>query len=278
MKSVHPISIIREENREKFSKEDLLVVEEPLEIRVGYGKIEERQQKSVSVTMRTPGHDFELALGFLFTEGIIDKIDDVVSIDYCADAGKQEERENIVRVELNEGVSPNISTLDRNFYMTSSCGVCGKSSIDSVKVNCTPITNGNVQVPSEVIQSLLTNFSKKQTVFEYTGGLHACALFDLQGEIFGLREDVGRHNALDKIIGASLIKKELPLQNNILVLSGRAGFELIQKAGRASIPIVAAVGAPTSLSVELANDLNITLIGFLRNTSFNIYSGQQRVN
>jgi FdhD protein len=258
------------------SKPDLLAIEEPLEIRIGFGAVTDRQQKSLSVTMRTPGHDFELASGFLFTEGIIQDFDRIESIKYCEDVGKQEEKENVVRVELKPEVRIDFEKLQRHFYTSSSCGVCGKSSIDSVKVNCSTIQSG-LKVSAEVIHSLSDKLRKGQSVFEHTGGLHASALFDSAGNNIILREDVGRHNALDKVIGAMLFKSEVLLSTHILLVSGRASFELVQKAAVAGIPILAAVGAPSSLAVQLANDIGMTLLGFVRDKRFNIYCGDFRI-
>lgn len=262
-------------NRELVS--DLVATEEPLEIRIGYGQLTERQQKSLSVTMRTPGHDFELALGFLFTEGVIQSLDQVESIKYCEDVGRAEERENVVRVELKPEVIIDFEKLQRNFYTTSSCGVCGKSSIDAVKVNCTAIFV-NERINAELIHTLPEKLREAQRVFEHTGGLHASGLFNLTGELILLREDVGRHNALDKVVGAMLLKNELPLSNYMLLVSGRTSFELVQKAALAGIPLLAAVGAPSSLAVNLAEDCGMTLIGFIRDGKFNIYSGKERID
>jgi FdhD protein len=258
------------------SKPDLLAIEEPLEIRIGFGAVTDRQQKSLSVTMRTPGHDFELASGFLFTEGIIQDFDQIESIKYCEDVGKQEEKENVVRVELKPEVRIDFEKLQRHFYISSSCGVCGKSSIDSVKISCSTVQS-ELKVSSEVIHSLSNKLRKGQSVFEHTGGLHASALFDSAGNNIILREDVGRHNALDKVIGAMLFKSEVPLSKYILLVSGRASFELVQKAAVAGIPVLAAVGAPSSLAVQLANDIGITLLGFVRDKRFNIYCGDFRI-
>lgn len=258
------------------SKPDLLAIEEPLEIRVGFGSLGDRQQRNVSVTMRTPGHDFELACGFLFTEGIIQNFSQIESVKYCEDGSKQEQKENIVRVELRPEVKIDFEKLQRHFYTTSSCGVCGKTSIDAVKVNCEPISD-SFRISSDLIHSLPDKLRKAQHVFEYTGGLHASALFDADGNLILLREDVGRHNALDKIVGATLFKTELPISNYILLVSGRASFELVQKAAVAGIPVLAAVGAPSSLAVQLANDVNMTLLGFVRDQRFNIYCGEQRI-
>ncbi len=258
------------------SKSDLLAIEEPLEIRIGFGTMGDRQQKSLSVTMRTPGHDFELASGFLFTEGIIQTFDQIESIKYCEDGGKQGEKENIVRVELKPEVKIDFEKLQRHFYTSSSCGVCGKSSIDSVRVVCKRLAD-HFTISALVIHQLPDILRKAQHVFEYTGGLHAVGLFNAKGELIVLREDVGRHNALDEVIGAMLIKNEVPLSTYIIFVSGRASFELIQKAAVAGIPVLAAVGAPSSLAVQLAKDVGMTLLGFVRDKRFNIYCGDERV-
>jgi FdhD protein len=258
------------------NKDDLLAIEEPLEIRLGYGTANQREQKSLSVTMRTPGHDYELAAGFLFTEGIVQSFSQIESIKYCVDTGKQEEKDNVVRVELKPDVIIDFEKLQRHFYTSSSCGVCGKSSIDSVKQQC-QLIQSDLKVSEKTIHSLPDKLREAQLVFEHTGGLHASALFDAQGEMILLREDVGRHNALDKVIGAMLFKNEISLSNYILLVSGRASFELVQKAALAGIPVLAAVGAPSSLAVELAREAGMTLIGFLREQRFNIYTGEQWV-
>jgi FdhD protein len=277
--SVSPVRIKKINDSDILYADDLLAAEEPLEIRLGFGAVNERQQKNVSVTMRTPGNDFELALGFLFTEGIINKYHDVKSIRHCTDLNSIENKENIVRVELNEDVLPVLKKLERNFYVSSSCGVCGKSSIDAVRIVCDQqISEDNLTLDAEIILSLPGQLRNQQNVFAHTGGLHASALFDQKGELILIREDIGRHNALDKLIGASLASGIIPLSKHILLLSGRASFELIQKAVMAGINIVAAVGAPSSLAVKLAKEFNVTLIGFLRNERFNIYSGEERIN
>ena len=254
--------------------DDMLAVEEPLEIRIGFTDGGKRMQKSISVTMRTPGHDFELATGFLFTEGIIENADDIISIKHCNGLN-----ENLVRVELKENVQVALNKLERNFYTTSSCGVCGKSSIEAVKTVCRlPGTvSETIIIEAEVICALPAILRRHQDVFDFTGGLHGCGLFDISGKLVVSREDVGRHNALDKLIGASLNQLMFPMDRYILLLSGRASFELIQKAWMAGIKIIAAVGAPSSLAVQLAEEAGITLIGFLRNKTFNIYSGAQRL-
>ncbi len=274
--SVTNITIKKVSAASTEEKPDLVVVEEPLEIRIGYGPTGDRQQTRLAVTMRTPGNDFELTLGFLFTEGILSSYNQVESIKYCLDGGKVEEQDNVVRVELIPEANFDQSKLNRNFYVSSSCGVCGKSSIDSVFTKCDFI-NDEFTVSTELLNSLTKKTRDAQLVFEHTGGIHASALFDLNGNLKMLREDVGRHNALDKIIGASLLKGEVPMMNTILLLSGRASFELIQKAAMAGIPFVMAVGSPSSLAVDLATKTNMTLLGFVRDQRFNIYSGEHRI-
>lgn len=259
-------------------KPDLLAVEEPLEIRLGFGPADQREQKSISVTMRTPGHDFELAAGFLFTEGLLTDLQQIKTIRYCVDAGRQEEVENIVRVELEASVVPELDKLERHFYTTSSCGVCGKTSIDAVETtSCFQLQAGVPQFPKKVIPLLPDTLRQQQNVFEHTGGLHAAALFNPAGEMELLREDVGRHNAVDKLVGAAFAQQKLPLQDQLLLVSGRASFELVQKAIMAGIPALAAVGAPSSLAVDLAKSAGMTLMGFVRQGTFNVYCGEERL-
>ncbi|MFM9028964.1 MAG: formate dehydrogenase accessory sulfurtransferase FdhD [Bacteroidota bacterium] len=257
---------------------DLLASEEPMEIRLELGDEKNRTMKSLAVTMRTPGNDFELAIGFLFTEGIIKGYSDILHVRHCTDGGKKEEVENIVIVSLRPGIDPHIDSVSRNFYTTSSCGICGKSSIDSVKVHCNPILgNDDWKVSSETLISLPDSLRTQQQVFAYTGGIHACALFSLEGSLKLLREDVGRHNALDKLIGACVASDRIPIGRSILLLSGRASFELLQKAAMAGIRFVAAVGAPSGLAVKIAKEFDITLLGFVRNRRFNVYHGEHRI-
>jgi FdhD protein len=276
--SVSNVNITRITDNQSEQTEDLLAVEDPMEIRLGFGPMEARQQKSVSVTMRTPGNDFELALGFLFTEGIIQYPTDVYKIQYCTELNTQENLENIVRVELNPNLDIDLSKLQRNFYTTSSCGVCGKESIEAIKTNCmVQHLDLTLQITPQTITQLPDKLRAQQSVFEYTGGIHACALFDAAGNILLLREDVGRHNALDKLIGAAMHASIIKLNETVLLLSGRASFELLQKAAMAGIPVVCAVGAPSSLAVQTAVSFNITLVGFLRNQRFNIYACPERI-
>lgn len=253
--------------------EDMLAVEEPLEIRIIYGDENNRQTKNISVTMCTPGNNEELAVGFLFTEGIIQSKGDVLKCHSLNVSGN-----NSITIELKPGISFDPKKIERHFYTSSSCGVCGKSSIDAVKNIFNGIqTEDGIQIAAGMLTSLPETLRKNQEVFEHTGGLHASALFGLQGNLVLTKEDVGRHNALDKLIGASLLNGDLPLNNHVLLLSGRASFELIQKAAMAGIKLVCAVGAPSSLAVELAKETDMTLIGFLRDGRFNIYCGEKRV-
>lgn len=251
---------------------DKVAVEEPLEMQLAYSTATGRMQKNIAVTMRTPGNDEELAAGFLFTEGIIKDTAAIGEIKHHA------ADENQVLVSLQENVIPVLANAARNFYTTSSCGVCGKASIDAIRtVSMYGEEKDNISIAASVLYQLQDHLQKQQEVFEDTGGIHASALFDFNGSFIKLREDVGRHNALDKIIGTAVLKNELPLNKCILFLSGRASFELVQKAVMAGIKIIAAVGAPSSLAVEMAKETGITLIGFLRNNRFNIYSGEKRV-
>jgi len=274
--SVKYLPVVKVREDEHIESADALAIEEPLEIRLEYGPEDTRTTQNVSVTMRTPGNDAELATGFLYTEGIISKKDDIQSAEHCFIACA-ENKENVIRVSLKEGVVPNLNNAERNFYTTSSCGVCGKASINAIRTVSAFEDRGDQNtVPASVLYQLPELLSHHQHIFTATGGLHASALFDLSGGLLLTREDVGRHNALDKLIGAALDEGLLPLNKHILLLSGRASFELVQKAAMAGINIVAAVGAPSSLAAQLAEEFNITLIGFLRGKRFNIYTAAHR--
>jgi FdhD protein len=257
---------------------DLVATEEPFEIRLGYSRRDgSRAEEPVSVTMRTPGHDEDLAVGFLFTEGIIRARGDVQSV-VARGQRAADGLINVVRVELTPGVPVDFKRLERNFYMTSSCGVCGKASIDAVAVQGQyDIDAVDFKMAGGALGGLPAALKVQQAVFEQTGGLHASALFDAAGTIGALREDVGRHNALDKLIGQALLRGELPLKEHGVIVSGRASFELMQKAKMAGVPLVAAVGAPSSLAVELAREFGITLVGFLKADRFNVYSRPDRI-
>ena len=258
------------------TRQDVVAVEEPLEIRVRFADGDRWRTRSVSVTMRTPGDDFELAAGFLFAEGLVSDRRDVQEISYCS--GDEQQEYNLLEVRLAPGASFDPGLLNRNFYMTSSCGVCGKASLDAIEVQgCAPVADGTLSVRADVLKALPDALRAAQPGFEKTGGIHASGLFDRDGALLGLREDVGRHNALDKLIGREFLAGRLPLADRIVLVSGRTSFELLQKATMAGVPVVAAVGAPSSLAVELARRFNVTLVGFTRTTGFNVYAGRARV-
>lgn len=260
-------------------EQDTLAIEEPLEIRLEYGPAHQRTKRSISITMRTPGHDFELAAGFLFTEGIVQEPRQIEKIRFCGANHEKDSQTNIVRVELREDVEIDIERLSRHFYTNSSCGVCGKSSIEALKTQSPFQTTSSRQssVSPEFIHRLPELLRKSQGLFDSTGGIHASAFFSLEGKLITLREDVGRHNALDKLIGHAFLERQLPLRQSVLLVSGRASFELVQKASMAGISTFAAVGAPSSLAVELAQDVGMTLVGFVRNSRFNIYAHPERI-
>ena len=249
-------------------KEDYLAAEEPLEIRVG--------DEPLSVTMRTPGHDLELAAGFLLTEGLITKREQIVSLENVVEDGEAN-RGNVVRAMLAPGSAPDFEKMRRHFFATSSCGICGKASIDAVRARTLEPPNPDFRLDAEVLLQLPDALRASQAVFGRTGGLHAAALFDAKGGPMVLREDIGRHNAVDKVIGWALLEHRVPLSEFVLLVSGRGGFEIVQKAIVAGLPIVASVSAPSSLAVQLARELRLTLIGFLRGRRFVIYAGEERI-
>ena len=257
---------------------DQLAAEEPLEIRLGYAVEGQRTHRTLAVTMRTPGHDEELAAGFLLSEGIIHAKRDLLGIRPCPDVRKPEEAGNVVRAELAGHVPVDFEGLERHFYTSSSCGVCGKTSIAAVRnASCpAPPAAGPLVAPA-TIHALPDKLRAAQAGFAHTGGQHAAALFSVDGELLALREDVGRHNALDKLLGAALLAGHLPLQQHVLLLSGRASFELVQKAAAAGLGLVAAVGAPSTLAVQAADEFGITLLGFVRQQRFNSYCHAWRV-
>lgn len=278
--------LLRGEELARRERRDQLATEEPLEIRAipaGEAAV------PVSVTMRTPGADFELAAGFLYSEGLIGRREEVAAIRYCdgrsgraaqavgRDGRPEEERENVVNVFLAPGASFRAEEIRRNFYATSSCGVCGKASIEAVWAAGCPVVAGGTSVDARTLLSLSERLREAQPLFERTGGIHAAALFSTEGELLRLREDVGRHNALDKLVGAALLAGELPLAGRVVLVSGRLSFELVQKAARAGVPVLAGVSAPSSLAVELAEETGITLVGFLREGRFNLYAGGERI-
>jgi len=265
---------VSEDNKIKLET-DALAVEEPLEIRLGLSENGKSTHRAISITMRTPGNDDELAAGFLFTEGILQSSNQIARIKHC---GKFPSSQNTIRVDLQPGVKVNLKKLERNFYTTSSCGVCGKTSLAALATGAKRISRKDYpKVSAATIHRLPEKLREAQTVFDRTGGLHAAALFDARGILIDLKEDVGRHNAVDKLIGARFLKDDLPLENVILFLSGRASFELLQKAVMAQIPIVCSVGAPSSLAVAAAREFDVSLLGFVRDGRFNIYNGRERV-
>ena len=260
-RSMLAVPVRRVAGSRAFEEQDLLAVEEPLQVRLG--------GRDIAITMRTPGHDRELAAGFLYTEGILRSGFEIAEIA----AG-----ENSVTVAVKPGVRIDAEAADRNFYMTSSCGICGKASMDAISASgCTTLPAGNLRVDASVIQTLPQRLRETQKVFEQTGGLHAAALFDDQGELICVREDVGRHNAVDKLIGRAVLDARVPLSHYGLLVSGRASFELVQKALMAGIPLLCAVGAPSSLAVETALRFGMTLAGFVRDARFNVYSVPERI-
>jgi FdhD protein len=280
---------------EAHEASDLLAVEEPVELQLMYGPADLRKVKSISVTMRTPGHDFELMAGFLLTEGMVRDPGEISHIGYVVGRGPgaetpddndpvpsnlvlpyQPER-NIVRIELAPDVSVSLANLERNFYTTSSCGICGKASLLALRTVCPPRSVNRLRVAAELLYSLPEKLRTAQNVFERTGGLHASGLFDAEGNLHAIREDVGRHNAVDKLLGAEFLADRTPLRDRLLLLSGRASFELLQKALMGGISMVVSVGAPSSLAVQVAKEFDITLVGFLRNDHFNVYHGEDRI-
>ncbi|AEM82330.1 formate dehydrogenase accessory sulfurtransferase FdhD [Streptomyces violaceusniger] len=277
--------VIRIRDGAVSTRPDTLVAEEPLEIRLN--------GKPLAITMRTPGDDFALAAGFLVSEGVLGRADELANIVYCAGATEDGSNTyNVVDVTLAPGVPVPDITLERNVYTTSSCGLCGKASLDAVRTTARwPLADGlgdgadggadgggsPVRIEPETLSVLPDRLRAAQRVFDRTGGLHAAGLFTPDGELLDLREDVGRHNAVDKLVGRALQQGLLPLSGSVLMVSGRASFELAQKAVMAGIPVLAAVSAPSSLAVDLAAETGLTLVGFLRGTSMNVYAGEQRL-
>ena len=271
--SISPTEVHRLEGQKLSLQPDFVAVEEPLEIKLLVG--DSTAAQPISITMRTPGNDESLALGFLFTEGIIKHGSDVQSI-HAAEGPSG----NALTVQLKSHVTVDLAKLERHFYTTSSCGVCGKASLEAVQQQCNiELPKTQWKVPSQVLYSLPDSLRNQQANFAQTGGIHGCALFDLDGNFILSAEDVGRHNALDKLIGQCILSMPpIPLSNHILMLSGRISFELVQKAAMAGIRFIAAVGAPSSLAIDLAEDMGITLVGFLRGERCNIYTHPHRVN
>lgn len=254
---------------------DDLAVEEPLEIRIDQAGKGFR----LAITMRTPGADFDLATGFLFGEGVIRQAEDLRAIAYCVDADlSEDERFNVVTAALRPGLTLDLRQMERHFFTSSACGVCGKANLDQLSLRGIAPIVGGPRVSPELLLGLPDKLRQAQGLFETTGGLHAAGLFSAEGELLALREDVGRHNALDKLIGWALMRRMLPLSEHILLVSGRASYELLQKSAVAGIPIFCSVSAPSSLAVDLARQFGTTLVGFLRGRRFNIYAGAERIS
>jgi FdhD protein len=269
-RNVTPVRVVAVHGDARSERADALATEEPLEIRA-QGPGQEGQR--VAVTMRTPGGDFELAAGFLFTEGLVTP-DDVRRVAYCDDLDDEEQRYNVVTATLARPFDA--ERLSRNFYATSSCGVCGKASLDDIAVRCDIVAPG-FTVEADVLVSLPDRLREAQRVFDRTGGLHAAGLFDRDGSVLSVREDVGRHNAVDKVIGEQLLAGRVPLSDRVLQVSGRASFEIVQKAAVAGIPVVSAVSAPSSLAVDAGGRLGVTVVGFVRDGRCNVYTHPDRI-
>lgn len=282
MKSYHAkvktLSITKHVETERFETDDSIATEEPMEIRLVFGPPDKRIMRPLTVTMRTPGNDEELAAGFLFTEGVLSASQQIQSIEIRGVDDSGQPTDNIVRVELHPDVEVGLENLQRNFFSSSSCGVCGKASLASLELKgVQPLPSSTVQIPAELIYKLPAALRSSQPTFDETGGIHAACLADFSGNILETREDIGRHNAVDKLIGAYFQQDLLPASEQLLVVSGRAGFEIVQKAIVAGVPVMVAVGAPSSLAVELARRFNMTLIGFANERRFNVYAGSERV-
>jgi len=288
---VHKTFVQRITGQSSQRVQDSLSIEEPLEIQLGYGHASSRKKKSISVTMRTPGDDFNLAAGFLMTEGVVHDASDIETIAYAPypfnesrsgsniDATRiANSRANAVRVDLAPDVPVSVANLDRNFYTTSSCGICGKASLLALRTVCPPRVKNTLRVEAQLLYMLPGRLREAQETFDRTGGLHAAGLFSSSGELITVREDVGRHNAVDKLIGSEFLADRTPLRRCLLLLSGRASFELLQKAVMAGIQLVASIGAPSSLAVQVAKEFDITLVGFLQQNRLNIYHGSQHIS
>ena len=259
------------ENGKPQRRKDILATEEPMEILLRAGD----KQQTVAITMRTPGNDYELAAGFLHNEGILQRRDEISGMTYCVDGNQQEY--NSLRIQLKADSMPELKQLERHFFTNSACGVCGSAMLDDLSERNLPVIPAGPIVDVSLITSLPDKLRQSQDLFESTGGLHAAAIFDLDGNLLAVREDVGRHNALDKLIGWGLLNNQLPFHDKVLMVSGRASYELLQKAFVAGVPVFCAVSAPSSLAVQVAEKFGVTLIGFLRGARFNVYTGTQRI-
>jgi len=271
------MTVTRRRGAEATRARDALAVEEPLEIRVvSEGPDGRSRVDPLAVTMRTPGDDFDLVAGFLFTERVVQDVSDLAEMTYCR--GGEAQEYNVVEARLAPGVALDFERLKRNFYTTSSCGVCGKASLDAVEARGCQVLSAAGTIDAALLPELPERLRESQAVFARTGGLHAAGLFDLQGRPGPVREDVGRHNAVDKVLGRAFLDRNTPASERALVVSGRASFELVQKAVTAGVPILVAVGAPSSLAVDLAARFHQTLVGFARDGGFNVYTAEERIS
>lgn len=263
------------ENGRSRLKSDVLATEEPMEVRL----VTADETRTVAVTMRTPGNDFELAAGFLYGEGIVSSPRQIRRISYCVDRELDADQQyNIVNVEVSgRSADYDLPSLERHFYTTSACGVCGKASLEQLELKGCPVVAPGPEISPEAIYALPDKLREAQGLFDATGGLHAAALFDADGELVALREDVGRHNATDKLVGWALLEGKTPLSEHIVMVSGRSSFEILQKALQAGVPVVCAISAPSSLAVDVAREFGMTLVGFLRGERFNVYAGDERI-
>jgi FdhD protein len=273
--SSHRVRVRAHDGTSIRSRVDSVATEEPLEIRLDDGS----RTVTAAVTMRTPGNDFELAAGWLYSEGIVGARSEVEKMAYCVDRSiGEEQRYNIVNVRVRSAQAVDLQGLKRHFFTTSACGVCGKAGIERLQLRDLPPLSDGPALDPDMVGTLPKSLREAQGVFEKTGGLHAAGLFDANGNLIGLREDVGRHNALDKLIGWSLLQDRLPLADHVVTVSGRTSFELAQKCAAAGAPVLAAVSAPSSLAIEVAESFGMTLLGFVRGDRFNIYAGQERIS
>ncbi len=279
IRSAAEVPVVRVGKQSRTEPVDFLASEEPLEIRIGFIQNGRSASRSISVTMRTPGSDFELAIGFLFSEGVVKNKSDIINICHCGRPDPNSGLNNAILIELASGVSIPFNQLERHITTNSSCGVCGKTSLQAVELSgCRLLPEDTLQISDLLLRKLPARLREKQSVFRQTGGLHASALIDKAGKLVDLQEDVGRHNALDKLIGRCLMREFLPIHDKLLLVSGRISFELVQKAIMAGAPIIAAIGAPSSLAVQLAVRYRMTLVGFLSEERFNIYSCPERIH
>jgi len=271
------VSVTAVRNDSSKTVNDTIAIEEPLEIRLGFGSLDDRKENPLAITMRTPGFDRELAAGFLFTEGLVKHPDEIAWITHCSNAYSLDGAQNVLRVELDEEVEVELDQLQRHFYISSSCGVCGKASLQALAQESHYELDSSFSLSASALKKLPELMVTHQSGFESTGGIHAAASFDEQGNITAVYEDVGRHNALDKLIGHHALNNQLPMNRFGILVSGRTSFELLQKCMMAGCSCIIAIGAPSTLAIDAAQKFNITLVGFLKKGSYNIYHGADAI-